>query len=128
MLAQVEHLSLVKFYGYLEHQDEKIVVVEYVPNGTLRQHLDCKLYLCYSLFSSLPFCVPCVPMSSNEHVSVHLGSSMHHLECLKCDTTRNAGLHGEILDLAARLDIAIDVAHAVTYLHMYTGKSPVLVP
>nr|XP_028953600.1 calmodulin-binding receptor-like cytoplasmic kinase 2 [Malus domestica] len=70
MLAQVEHLSLVKFYGYLEHEDEKIVVVEYVPNGTLRQHLDC--------------------------------------------------LHGEILDLAARLDIAIEVAHAVTYLHMYT--------
>lgn len=32
-----------------------------------------------------------------------------------------AGLHGNILDLAARLDIAIDVAHAITYLHMYTG-------
>ncbi|XP_068328996.1 calmodulin-binding receptor-like cytoplasmic kinase 2 [Pyrus communis] len=70
MLAQVEHLNLVKFYGYLEHEDEKIIVVEYVPNGTLRQHLEC--------------------------------------------------LYGQILDLAARLDIAIDVAHAVTYLHMYT--------
>ncbi|CAN6566162.1 unnamed protein product [Malus baccata var. baccata] len=70
MLAQVEHLNLVKFYGYLEHEDEKIVVVEYVPNGTLRQHLEC--------------------------------------------------LYGQILDLAARLDVAIDVAHAVTYLHMYT--------
>ncbi|GLT46583.1 hypothetical protein SLA2020_203270 [Shorea laevis] len=69
-LAQVEHLNLVKFYGYLEHQDERIVVVEYVPNGTLREHLDC--------------------------------------------------LHGKVLDLAARLDIAIDVAHAITYLHMYT--------
>lgn len=32
-----------------------------------------------------------------------------------------AGLQGNILDLAARLDIAIDVAHAITYLHMYTG-------
>lgn len=30
-------------------------------------------------------------------------------------------MHGTVLDLAARLDIAIDVAHAVTYLHMYTG-------
>ncbi|TQD99569.1 hypothetical protein C1H46_014795 [Malus baccata] len=112
MLAQVEHLSLVKFYGYLEHEDEKIIVVEYVPNGTLRQHLDCKFYLCYSLFCSLPFCVLCVHVSSNERVSVHLGSSMHHLECLRCDTRRNAVLHGEILDLAARLDIAIEVAHA----------------
>lgn len=34
-----------------------------------------------------------------------------------------AGLHGKVLDLAARLDIATDVAHAVTYLHMYTGLS-----
>lgn len=70
MLAQVEHLNLVKFYGYVEYEDEKVVVVEYVPNGTLREHLDC--------------------------------------------------MRGDILDLAARLDIAIDVAHAVTYLHMYT--------
>ncbi|PIA49265.1 hypothetical protein AQUCO_01300251v1 [Aquilegia coerulea] len=70
MLARVEHMNLVRCHGYLEHEDEKIVVVEYVPNGTLREHLDC--------------------------------------------------LSGNILDLAARLDIAIDVAHAVTYLHMYT--------
>ncbi|KAH1130105.1 hypothetical protein J1N35_001483 [Gossypium stocksii] len=69
-LAQVEHLHLVKFCGYLEHGDERIVVVEYVPNGTLREHLD--------------------------------------------------GVHGKVLDLAARLDIAIDVAHAITYLHTYT--------
>ncbi|XP_039133621.1 calmodulin-binding receptor-like cytoplasmic kinase 2 [Dioscorea cayenensis subsp. rotundata] len=69
-LARVEHLSLVKFFGFLEYGDERIVVVEYVPNGTLREHLDC--------------------------------------------------VHGKPLDLAARLDIAIDVAHAVTYLHMYT--------
>jgi len=34
----------------------------------------------------------------------------------------NAGLHGEVLEIAARLDIAIDVAHAITYLHMYTGN------
>lgn len=33
----------------------------------------------------------------------------------------NAGIHGNILDLAARIDIATDVAHAITYLHMYTG-------
>lgn len=42
-LARVEHLNLVKFYGYLELGDERIVVVEYVPNGTLREHLDCEL-------------------------------------------------------------------------------------
>ncbi|XP_040987270.1 calmodulin-binding receptor-like cytoplasmic kinase 2 [Juglans microcarpa x Juglans regia] len=69
-LAQVEHLNLVKFYGCLEHEDERVVVVEYVSNGTLRDHLDC--------------------------------------------------INGNILDLAARIDIATDVAHAITYLHMYT--------
>ncbi|XP_043718213.1 calmodulin-binding receptor-like cytoplasmic kinase 2 [Telopea speciosissima] len=69
-LARVEHLNLVKFFGYMEHEEERIVVVEYVPNGTLRQHLD--------------------------------------------------GVNGKTLDFAARLDVGIDVAHAVTYLHMYT--------
>ncbi|CAI9769645.1 unnamed protein product [Fraxinus pennsylvanica] len=69
-LALVEHLNIVKFYGYLEHEDERILVVEHVPNGTLREHLDC--------------------------------------------------VHGNVLDFAVRLDIAINVAHAVTYLHMYT--------
>ncbi|KAK2407038.1 calmodulin-binding receptor cytoplasmic kinase [Trifolium repens] len=68
-LSRVEHLNLVKFYGYLEQGDERIIVVEYVPNGTLREHLDC--------------------------------------------------IHGNVLDLAARLDIAIDVSHALTYLHVY---------
>jgi serine/threonine protein kinase len=69
-LAKIEHNNLVKYYGYLEHEDERVVVVEFVPNGTLREHLDC--------------------------------------------------LQGKTLDFAARLDIGIDVAHAVTYLHMYT--------
>ncbi|GJY50563.1 calmodulin-binding receptor-like cytoplasmic kinase 2 [Tanacetum coccineum] len=69
-LSQVEHLNLVKCYGYLEHEDERIIVVEYVPNGTLREHLEC--------------------------------------------------FHGNVLSLASRLDIAIDVAHAITYLHTYT--------
>ncbi|KAL1366917.1 hypothetical protein AAHE18_02G012900 [Arachis hypogaea] len=68
-LSRVEHLNLVKFYGYLEQGDERIVIVEHVPNGNLREHLDC--------------------------------------------------IHGKVLDLPTRLDIAIDVAHAITYLHMY---------
>ncbi|KAF8045043.1 hypothetical protein N665_5692s0002 [Sinapis alba] len=69
-LAQVTHLSLVKYYGYLVHNDEKLLVVEFVPNGNLRDHLDCK--------------------------------------------------EGKTLDMATRLDIATDIAHAITYLHMYT--------
>ncbi|KAG6466570.1 hypothetical protein ZIOFF_075658 [Zingiber officinale] len=69
ILGQVEHLNLVRYFGYLEENDERVVIIEYVPNGTLRQHLD--------------------------------------------------GIQGNYLDLASRLDIAVDVTHAVTYLHMY---------
>ncbi|KAJ0448745.1 putative protein kinase RLK-Pelle-RLCK-IV family [Helianthus annuus] len=69
-LSKVEHLNLVKCYGYLHHGDERIIVVEYVANGTLREHLEC--------------------------------------------------FNGNVLSLASRLDIAIDVAHAITYLHTYT--------
>lgn len=41
-LSAIEHLNLVKLLGYLEHKDERIIVVEYVGNGTLRLHLDGK--------------------------------------------------------------------------------------
>lgn len=98
----------------MEHQDEWIVVVEYVTNGTLREHLDCKflmhiVLMCgidvrlYYIFDMLCI-IPCnwkwMPVDSR---------------------LNNSGKKGKILDLASRLDIAIDVAHAVTYLHMYSG-------
>ncbi|PNX96948.1 putative LRR receptor-like protein kinase [Trifolium pratense] len=41
-LSKIEHLNLVRWYGYLEHGDDKIIVIEYVNNGTLREHLDGK--------------------------------------------------------------------------------------
>ncbi|KAL2541160.1 Calmodulin-binding receptor-like cytoplasmic kinase 1 [Abeliophyllum distichum] len=69
-LSKIEHLNLVRFYGYVEHEAELIIVVEYISNGTLREHLD--------------------------------------------------GKCGNGLEIAERLDIAIDIAHAITYLHTYT--------
>ncbi|XVE59368.1 hypothetical protein DITRI_Ditri05aG0041000 [Diplodiscus trichospermus] len=71
-LSKIEHLNLVRLFGFLEHRDEHLIVVEYVGNGNLREHLD--------------------------------------------------GVKGNGLEIAERLDIAIDVAHAVTYLHTYTEK------
>lgn len=41
-LSMIEHLNLVRLYGYLEQGDEQIILVEYVSNGTLREHLDGK--------------------------------------------------------------------------------------
>ncbi|KAB5540885.1 hypothetical protein DKX38_013859 [Salix brachista] len=69
-LSKIEHLNLVRLHGYVEQGDERIIVVEYVGNGNLGEHLD--------------------------------------------------GKKGSILEIAERLDIAIDVAHAITYLHTYT--------
>ncbi|KAG9441378.1 hypothetical protein H6P81_017232 [Aristolochia fimbriata] len=67
-LSHIRHFNLVKILGYLEHQGGRMLIVEYVPNGNLREHLD--------------------------------------------------GLYRTTLNLADRIDVAIDVAHAVTYLHM----------
>lgn len=97
-LAQVEHLNLVRFYGFLEHGDERILLVEYVPNGTLRDHLDCEFFPCSICCSYILYKI------------------VSHYEISFLDL----GVHGNNLDFASRLDIAIDVAHAVTYLHMYT--------
>lgn len=56
-LAKIEHLNLVRFYGFLEQEDEKIIVVEYVSNGTLREHLDCEI------ISLLPYSLICIIFS-----------------------------------------------------------------
>ncbi|CAI0540507.1 unnamed protein product [Linum tenue] len=72
-LSKIEHLNLVRLYGYVEHEDEQILLVEYVNNGNLREHLDNR--------------------------------------------------RGTVLEIGERLDVAIDVAHAITYLHMYTDRA-----
>lgn len=42
IMAEIEHLGLVKLLGYIEEGNELILVEEYVSNGNLRQHLDCE--------------------------------------------------------------------------------------
>ncbi|CAL4912580.1 unnamed protein product [Urochloa decumbens] len=71
-LQRIEHLNLVRFHGYLEFGGEQLIIVEYVPNGNLREHLDC--------------------------------------------------VNGKVLEFSLRLEIAIDVAHAITYLHTYSDQ------
>ncbi|KAL9339662.1 hypothetical protein Peur_068677 [Populus x canadensis] len=72
LLAKIDHRNLVKLLGYVDKGDEHLIITEYVPNGTLREHLDV--------------------------------------------------LHGKILDFNQRLEISIDVAHGLTYLHLYAEK------
>ncbi|XP_010250238.1 PREDICTED: calmodulin-binding receptor-like cytoplasmic kinase 3 [Nelumbo nucifera] len=72
LLAKIEHRNLVRLLGYVDKGNECVIITEYVPNGTLREHLD--------------------------------------------------GRRGKILDFNQRLEISIDVAHALTYLHLYAEK------
>ncbi|KAI8570655.1 hypothetical protein RHMOL_Rhmol01G0052700 [Rhododendron molle] len=73
LLSKIDHRNLVKLLGYLDKGNERLIITEYVPNGTLREHLD--------------------------------------------------GMRGKILDFNQRLEISIDVAHALTYLHLYSGPT-----
>jgi hypothetical protein len=44
LLKKIEHRNLVQLLGYIDKRNERIVITEYVPNGTLREHLDGKLH------------------------------------------------------------------------------------
>ncbi|KAJ0799979.1 putative protein kinase RLK-Pelle-RLCK-IV family [Helianthus annuus] len=72
LLAKIDHRNLVKLLGYVDKGNERLIITEYVPNGTLREHLD--------------------------------------------------GVHGSFLDFSQRLEICIDIAHGLTYLHLYAEK------
>jgi len=52
-LQHIEHLNLVSFHGYLEFGGEQLIIVEYVPNGNLREHLDCKNVVVLSFSSAV---------------------------------------------------------------------------
>ncbi|RCV40146.1 hypothetical protein SETIT_9G028500v2 [Setaria italica] len=68
-LQNIEHQNLARFLGFFERSNDSLIVLEYVSNGSLREHLD-----------------------------------------ESC---------GNGLELTQRLNIAINVAHAITYLHEY---------
>ncbi|CAN1215687.1 Calmodulin-binding receptor-like cytoplasmic kinase 3 [Linum perenne] len=40
LLAKIDHRNLVKLLGYVDTGDERLLITEYVSNGTLREHLD----------------------------------------------------------------------------------------
>ncbi|PHU07744.1 Calmodulin-binding receptor-like cytoplasmic kinase 3 [Capsicum chinense] len=72
LLAKIEHRNLVRLLGFVDKGNERLIITEYVPNGTLREHLD--------------------------------------------------GGNGKFLDFNQRLEIAIDIGHGLTYLHLYAEK------
>ncbi|PWZ14339.1 Calmodulin-binding receptor-like cytoplasmic kinase 3 [Zea mays] len=73
LLTKINHWSLVRFLGFIDEKDECIRITEYVPNGTLREHLH--------------------------------------------DQRKR------ILNFNQRIVIALDIAIALTYLHLCSGDA-----
>ncbi|KAG6496614.1 hypothetical protein ZIOFF_040382 [Zingiber officinale] len=99
ILSQVEHSNLVRLLGYLETDRERLMVVEYVSNGNLREHLDGR-------------------QCSFPYTEIHIDSerkSIEHYQVMQF----YAGTRGSGLEIGDRLNIAIDVAHAIAYMHTY---------
>ncbi|KAI3923204.1 hypothetical protein MKW92_048486 [Papaver armeniacum] len=72
LLSKIEHPNLVRLLGYVDEGNERIIISEFVPNGSLRAHLE--------------------------------------------------GKRGVILNFYQRLEISIDVANALAYLHFEAEK------
>lgn len=39
-LQDIEHKNLTRFLRFFERKDDSLIVLEYVSNGSLREHLD----------------------------------------------------------------------------------------
>jgi serine/threonine protein kinase len=50
LLAKIDHRNLVRLLGFTDKGNERIIITEYVPNGTLREHLDGKLRFLYCFY------------------------------------------------------------------------------
>ncbi|XP_078438161.1 calmodulin-binding receptor-like cytoplasmic kinase 3 [Wolffia australiana] len=72
LLAKIDHMSLVRFLGFIDTGNEKLIITEYVSNGTLREHLDAP--------------------------------------------------DGKALNFSQRMEIAIDIAHGLTHLHLFAER------
>lgn len=99
LLTKIDHRNLVKLLGYIDRGNECIIITEHVPNGTLREHLDGMITSIIRLANSL---------IQRPHWFTFLLLLL-------------AGQRGKILDFNQRLEIAIDIAHGLTYLHQYAG-------
>lgn len=105
LLAKIEHQNLVKLLGYIDKGNERLIITEYVPNGTLREHLDGK---------DNP------PCTSHESTHKRLPKFIMPTGMI-VSRILIAGQHGKFLDFNQRLGIAIDIAHGLTHLHLYAG-------
>uniref|UniRef100_A0ACD6AJK5 Uncharacterized protein n=1 Tax=Avena sativa TaxID=4498 RepID=A0ACD6AJK5_AVESA len=91
IIARMHHLNLVRMWGFCADKDQRMLVYEYVPNGSLDKYL----------FSS-----------SSAPASAGTGGTDEESSSISASETTKT-----ILDLHTRYRIALGVARAIAYLH-----------
>lgn len=90
-ISAVQHRNLVKLYGCCYEGEHRLLVYEYLPNGSLDQ----------ALFGTL----------INHDLSTYASASTHYIDF---DVAGDTTLH---LDWSTRYDICLGVARGLVYLH-----------
>lgn len=71
-LSNAEHPNLVKLIGYCAEGDQKLLVYEYMPLGSLEEHLhgkQARFFLLYAFFNITCYVKSCI---SSGNVEIHL--------------------------------------------------------
>eukprot|EP00850_Spirogloea_muscicola_P016749 SM000138S00056 [mRNA] locus=s138:217995:223371:- [translate_table: standard] len=118
VLSKAQHLNLVNFIGYCTERNEQLIVTQFAPNGTLREHLD--------------FTAGKKGLSWEARICVALGAA-RGLEYLH-DSATVPILHGDLKSRNILLDekwraktgsILGRGAFGVVLLELLTGRKPI---
>jgi len=103
LIAKLQHKNLVKLLGCCVHEDEKLLVYEYLPNKSLD----------YFLFGTLSFkfFIQLIK-STNIYIYAHVSSDMRSFILFLLDSARKS-----MLQWQTRFKIIYGVARGIMYLH-----------
>ncbi|KAL7592587.1 hypothetical protein Lser_V15G33722 [Lactuca serriola] len=77
MLSKLRHCHLVSLFGYCNYKEEKILVYEYMPNGTLENHIH-KLQTRLSWVQRLKICIGAARGLDYLHTGTGIESGVIH--------------------------------------------------